>query len=56
MALDGSVCHVGVLNGGRWCNAYPLGIDLVRGAYGPRYSMCPTTSTSGVCGSTSTHI
>ena len=37
MALDGAVVDVGVLNGGRWCDAYPLICDLVREPYRAMY-------------------
>ena len=44
--------------GGRWCDAYPLGIDLVREAvrHGSRYSMWATTAVCGVGGRDSTDI
>lgn len=54
--LDGPVWDVGVLNGGRWCDAYPLISDLVRRLYGARYSMWATTAMYGVGSRDSTHI
>lgn len=33
--IEGPVWDVGVLNGGRWCDAYPLISDLVTKAHRP---------------------
>ena len=59
-AVKGPSTHVGRMYGGRWCDAYPLGSDLVRGLhrgmYGHRYSMCTTADMCAMGSRDSTDI